>query len=82
MQVKNRPNYCKGCNICVLVCPMKVFGEGKEVSERGYYPPRVLSPEKCPNFKRKTKRNAVCEICILSCPDQALYLEEEEGAGP
>ena len=59
MQVKNKPEYCKGCEICILVCPMKVFETGKELSDRGYYPPTIAHPLKCPNAKRRTKKNAV-----------------------
>jgi 2-oxoglutarate ferredoxin oxidoreductase subunit delta len=80
MQVKANRKFCKGCNICVLVCPTRVFEEGKEIGERGYIAPVIAHPEKCPNYKRKTKKNAVCEMCVLSCPDQALDWDEEAGA--
>ena len=80
MQVRNRREYCKGCNICVLVCPFHVFEEGTEANEQGYLPPRIASPSKCPNFGKKNRKEAVCEMCILSCPDQALFwIEEVEG---
>lgn len=82
MQVQVRKEFCKGCSLCVVVCPTRSFEEGKDISERGYFPPVVAHPEKCPNFKRKTKKNAVCEMCILTCPDQALRWDEEAGAGP
>jgi len=80
VQVRARRKFCKGCNLCVLVCPTHVFEEGKEIGENGYIAPLITHPEKCPNNKRKTKKNAVCEMCILTCPDQALYWEEEAGA--
>jgi len=80
MQVKVNRRYCKGCNLCVRECPNRVFYEGVEISERGYIPPNIAHPERCANFKRKTKKNAVCEMCVLTCPDQALGWEEEAGA--
>ena len=79
MQVKNRKEFCKGCNICVLVCPSNVFEEGSEVNEQGYLPPKIAHPEKCPNFKRGTKKGAVCEMCVLTCPDQALSWDQAGG---
>ncbi|MDD1769814.1 MAG: ferredoxin family protein [Methanomassiliicoccales archaeon] len=79
MQVRTRKEFCKGCNICVLVCPTHAFAEGTEIGERGYVIPSVTRPERCPNYKRRTKKNAVCEMCILTCPDQALFWDEEAG---
>ncbi|MDD1756716.1 MAG: ferredoxin family protein [Methanomassiliicoccales archaeon] len=79
MQVKVNPRYCKGCNLCVKVCPNRAFDQGNELSERGYFPPVLARPEKCANFKRKTRKNAVCELCVLTCPDQALTWDEEGG---
>ncbi|MCU0861714.1 MAG: 4Fe-4S dicluster domain-containing protein [Methanomassiliicoccales archaeon] len=80
MQVRANHRYCKGCNLCVAVCPSRVFEEGKDISDRGYVPPRIAHPERCPNFKRRTRKNAVCEMCILTCPDQALTWNEEGGS--
>ena len=71
--------YCKGCDLCVRVCPNRVFEKGEEVGERGYIMPVVAHPERCPNLKRRTSRNAVCELCVLTCPDQALTWDEEGG---
>ena len=72
--------FCKGCNLCIRVCPNRVFDQGNELSERGYLPPAISRPERCANFKRKTRKNAVCEMCVLTCPDQAISWEEEAGA--
>lgn len=72
MQVRINPEYCKGCNLCTLVCPRKVFREGVEVCERGFCLPLVKNPEKCPNWKRKDSNRAVCELCLLTCPDHAI----------
>ena len=30
---------CKGCNLCVLVCPYKIFRGGKELNSRGIVTP-------------------------------------------
>jgi 2-oxoglutarate ferredoxin oxidoreductase subunit delta len=78
MQVRVNSEYCKGCNLCTVVCPRKVFQMGEIASEKGYIQPAIVSPEKCPNFNRKSRKKAVCEICILTCPDQAITLSEME----
>lgn len=72
------PKYCKGCNICVYICPKKCYTKGAELSERGYFAAVVSAPESCYNWKREEK--LICELCTLSCPDQAIswHPEEEE----
>jgi len=72
MQVRINPEYCKGCDLCTVVCPKGVFQEGKEISERGFCPPLVKEPDRCPNWKRNDPKKAVCELCILICPDHAI----------
>jgi NAD-dependent dihydropyrimidine dehydrogenase PreA subunit len=39
-------------------------------------PPIVSHPEKCANWKRNDRKKAVCEICLLTCPDHALEWDE------
>lgn len=67
--------YCKGCNICIYICPKGCFSESDELSDLGYFVPRVSAPEKCFNHGRSGKM--LCELCVLSCPDQAIRWVEE-----
>jgi 2-oxoglutarate ferredoxin oxidoreductase subunit delta len=76
MQVRVDSEYCKGCHLCIIVCPRRVIEEGKELTERGYVPPIVSHPEKCANWKRNDRKKAVCEMCLLTCPDHALEWDE------
>jgi 2-oxoglutarate ferredoxin oxidoreductase subunit delta len=80
VQVRANQAYCKGCNLCVLVCPRRVFEKGADIGPRGYVCPVIAHPEKCPNFNRREVKNAVCEMCILTCPDQALEWDAKEEA--
>ncbi len=52
--------WCKGCRICVDLCPEKVLelDDDEKVI--------VVSPERC---------NA-CRLCEFRCPDMAIELEE------
>lgn len=70
--------YCKGCNICVYICPKKCYTKGANISEMGYFAAVNSFPEKCYNHNREGKM--ICELCILSCPDQAIswHPESEE----
>ena len=78
MKTEINPAYCKGCNICVYVCPKSVYTKSKKLSEQGYFVPNVSSPENCFNHERTGKM--LCELCVLSCPEQAIkWVPEESG---
>ena len=63
--------YCKGCDICIHVCPKKILELSKEVNSRGYFMPYVIDASKC------TK----CLQCELLCPDFAIFIVgNKEGA--
>ncbi|MGB9635716.1 MAG: 4Fe-4S dicluster domain-containing protein [Thermoplasmata archaeon] len=69
--------YCKGCHLCILVCPMKVYSKSEKISKRGAVLPKVEKPEKCPNAKKKIDEKLTCEMCTLTCPDQAIKFMED-----
>lgn len=58
--------WCKGCHICVEVCPHHVLVVDSEVFERGFHPVVVAQPEHC----------TACLLCELLCPDLAITVEE------
>ncbi len=60
--------YCKGCNICIHVCPKNILGVSDEVNCLGYYVPYVIDGPKCND----------CRQCELLCPDFAIFIIEEE----
>jgi len=69
-------DYCKGCHLCIFVCPMKVYEKGSRISKKGAILPEVSKPEKCPNYKKKVDEKLTCEMCVLTCPDQAINFLE------
>ncbi len=54
-------NYCKSCQLCMLVCPKAVFG----VNERGQVV--VQNPDVCIG----------CMQCYNICPDFALEVTQD-----
>jgi 2-oxoglutarate ferredoxin oxidoreductase subunit delta len=55
-------NHCKGCELCILVCPQEVMSLDKNrLTPKGYHPVRLHS-----------KGCTGCSICAVVCPDAAL----------
>jgi NAD-dependent dihydropyrimidine dehydrogenase PreA subunit len=66
------PELCKGCDICVSVCPTGVLLlQDDEKSIHGVIA-RVDAPEYCTG----------CMLCELRCPDFAIYVDlDKRGEG-
>ncbi len=59
---------CKGCGLCVDVCPKKVLDILDKVSSKGYFPAFQARPEDC----------IYCTLCCVICPDVAITITESE----
>ena len=57
---------CKGCSICIEVCPKGALEISVKINRRGYYIPIVKDQEIC----------ACCRLCEHICPDFAIFMEE------
>lgn len=60
---------CKGCGLCVEVCPKKVLEISRKVHAKGY----------CPVFQARPDDCIKCTACCIMCPDVAITIEETEG---
>ncbi|MBR9979979.1 MAG: 4Fe-4S dicluster domain-containing protein [Desulfatitalea sp.] len=65
-------NRCKGCGLCVMVCPKKVLELSDQVNNMGYFPAYQARPEDC----------ILCAICCTMCPDVAISITEKADAEP
>lgn len=51
---------CKGCDLCVVACPVNVLAlEPKEVNDKGYHYAYSVKPDDCIG----------CASCGYVCPD-------------
>lgn len=54
---------CKGCGLCVEVCPQNVIALGNNVNNKGYFYADIIK-EDC----------TACENCVMVCPDAVITL--------
>ncbi len=57
-------NRCKGCYLCIAVCPEKILLPSQELNERGIHPCDTSDAEACIG----------CLNCTRMCPDAALII--------
>jgi 2-oxoglutarate ferredoxin oxidoreductase subunit delta len=50
---------CKGCNLCVVACPLNILALAKEVNIKGYNYTRQIDDDACTG----------CSSCAVVCPD-------------
>ena len=59
---------CKGCGLCVAVCPKSVLELSDQVNTKGYFPAYQARPEDCIH----------CALCCTMCPDVAISISETQ----
>ncbi|MDG6251784.1 4Fe-4S dicluster domain-containing protein [Methanocalculus sp.] len=69
---------CKGCNLCVMVCPYNIFREGQRPNKRGVFVPELDRPGRCTNCRlQQLYQRRLCGVCQTICPDQAIRWVQE-----
>lgn len=58
---------CKGCEICIGRCPMKILSISDRITVNGFHPASIVDEPKCTS----------CAICARSCPDIAIEIYKE-----
>ena len=60
--------YCKGCELCVEVCPKKIIKIDESVTTSKGYHPAHLTDDGCTG----------CAVCALVCPEAAITVFREK----
>jgi 2-oxoglutarate ferredoxin oxidoreductase subunit delta len=60
---------CKGCGLCVPVCPKDALGMSSGMNKLGHKYAEVIDEGKCSG----------CGLCFLMCPDVVIEISGEEG---
>lgn len=55
---------CKGCELCISICPQKIISLNTSLNIKGYHSAGVSNAEKCIG----------CGLCALICPDVAIEI--------
>jgi 2-oxoglutarate ferredoxin oxidoreductase subunit delta len=58
--------YCKGCLICVDICPEKALKASEGINAKGFIVPAEGDMTRC----------KACGLCELMCPDFAIAIGE------
>jgi 2-oxoglutarate ferredoxin oxidoreductase subunit delta len=65
-QVTIERNRCKGCELCVHVCPKQVLAMSKDINDKGYFFSHVVNQPACIG----------CRFCAFICPDVAIEVAQ------
>ena len=57
---------CKGCGLCVSICPKHVLAISDKINTKGYFPAYQAHPGDCNH----------CAMCCVMCPDVAIEITE------
>jgi len=58
---------CKGCGLCITVCPQKGIVASKSLNKSGHHPAEKNSAE-CTG----------CAVCAIICPDTAIEVARDK----
>lgn len=62
---------CKGCELCVSVCPKKIIGLNKgKINSKGFNPAFITEQDK--------EKCIACGNCAIMCPDSVIKVEKVE----
>ncbi len=61
---------CKGCRLCISVCPREIIGLAPHINSMGYTPAAVI--------EAKAHECTGCAVCAMMCPDTAITVCRHE----
>jgi 2-oxoglutarate ferredoxin oxidoreductase subunit delta len=66
--VRINEDRCKGCYLCISVCPKSCLEVGSHLNQRGLNPAVLMRPEDC----------IACMNCATMCPEVAIEIFKKE----
>jgi 2-oxoglutarate ferredoxin oxidoreductase subunit delta len=60
---------CKGCGLCVSVCPKHGIAISKKSNKNGYFPAEAANSD-CTG----------CAVCAIVCPDAAIEVQQDNSS--
>ena len=66
MAIHINKRLCKGCGLCITVCPKNVYELSWETNQKGFSVISAVREEDC----------IKCKKCEINCPDMALWIEK------
>lgn len=67
-KVTFREERCKGCELCVSVCPKNIIKISEDrLNAKGFRPAEITEQEKCIG----------CAFCATICPDVVIEVEKD-----
>jgi len=64
---------CKGCYLCISVCPNQLISISTELNQMGYYPAEFTETD----LELDQHECTGCTTCALVCPDVAIEVYRE-----
>jgi 2-oxoglutarate ferredoxin oxidoreductase subunit delta len=64
-RIKINSEQCKGCYLCISVCPKQIIGVSETLNHQGYYPAKSTD-------KMDAPKCTGCAMCATMCPDVAI----------
>ena len=59
---------CKGCYLCISVCPDQLISISDKLNQKGYYPAEFIETDK----NEEDRKCTGCTSCAVICPDVAI----------
>ncbi|MGQ9629974.1 MAG: 4Fe-4S dicluster domain-containing protein [bacterium] len=56
---------CKGCGLCIAVCPKEILALSEVFNSKGFHPAVCVNQDACTR----------CALCYRMCPDVAISVE-------